>query len=150
MRHGRSAAPQIGGKATYQMSMLKSHASAMPPAPTQPHSTGEPRRRMLRRHVAVRPQVRATRHASSTSRCAVTPFRFTASLRTMNIACSKSSVSGESTTITRRDVPLTMQQHLPMEKHSASSMPAAARAMRCGEIFCCAQISCAPESSSGM
>ena len=78
------------------------------------HSAGEPRLKKLRLlHVAVRPQVRATRQASSTNRCAVTPFRFMASLRTMKMACSKSSVSGESTTITLRDVPLTILKAAP-------------------------------------
>lgn len=96
------------------MSTLSNHASAMPPAPMQPHSAGEPRLKKLRLlHVAVRPQVRATRQASSTNRCAVTPFRFMASLRTMKMACSKSSVSGESTTITLRDVPLTILKAAP-------------------------------------
>ena len=36
-----------------------------------------------------------------------------ASLRTMKMACSKSSVSGESTTITLRDVPLTILKAAP-------------------------------------
>ena len=98
-----------------QISALSSHASAMPPAPTPHHSAGEPRRSRLLVRVCVRPQLRATRQASSTSRCAVTPLREDTSLRTMKIACSKSSVSGESTTMTRLDVPLTNVQHLPAE-----------------------------------
>ena len=90
-----------------QIRALKSHASAMPPAPTPHHSAGEPRSSRFLVRVCVRPQLRATRQASSTSRCAVTPLRPAASFRTMKIACSKSSVSGESTTMTLRDVPLT-------------------------------------------
>ena len=93
-----------------QSSTLKSQVSAVIPAPTALQKTGllcsppfpEPCERL---------HERATRHASSTSCCAVTPPRFIASLRTIKIACSKRSVSGESTTITRRDVPLTTLHH---------------------------------------
>ena len=132
------------------MSALSSHARAMPPAPTPHHSAGEPRRRRLFVRVCVRPQLRATRQASSTSFCAVTPLRVDTSLRTMKIACSNSSVSGESTTMTRLDVPLTNTAHLPAEKCSKGSMPRVRGAIPRAANFPMRYTSCAPIVSFGI
>ena len=71
-----------------QIGTLTSHVSAIQPAPIALQKSGVPLRKRLRPEVGCeRLQLRATRHASSTSCCEVTPPRCIASLRTIKIAC---------------------------------------------------------------
>ena len=96
-----------------------SHTRPMADAPSSADRTGE--RSFQRRPPRLLPaQFFATRRASSTSCRDVTP-RPAASLRTMKIACSKNRGSGESTTTTRLETPLTIRSRTPCLFSSISS-----------------------------
>ena len=82
------------------------------PHPSQRHAgPAVPGRGSLRQRggqdVSLAAYPRAIRHASPSTCWEVTPSLENASFFTINIACSNSFGSGESTTITRREVPFT-------------------------------------------